>query len=135
MLLEDIGKEAGEDDIGVGAYEVVAHQFGMFVEERLPSATMIGQHDAFAEFASNGDTDDSRQKSPTGATVDVHHVVLLCHTSESQRERQTAPYRSFGAEDVCGMPLFLQMFLQEFHLPRDAPDAGLIIAYQQNLHN
>ena len=76
VLVENLGEKSREDDIGIGASQVVAHQFRMLVEESLPATTVVGQHYAFLQLPPHGDANDRRQESPARAAVDMQHIIM-----------------------------------------------------------
>ena len=83
VFLENSGQESREDNIGIGASEVMAYQFRMSVEEGFATTAMIGQYQAFLQTSANSDADDGRKKTPTGAAVDMQQVVVSRHRTES----------------------------------------------------
>lgn len=129
MLVEDFGEETREDDVGIGAGEVVRDEFGVFVKELLTAAAVVGQHDALLQSPSHRNTNDCRQKTPAGAAVDMQHVIFASQTKKLHGEQQTAQNRSFDGEDICRVAFRTQVLLQEFHLPGDPADAWLIVTY------
>ena len=42
VLVEDLGEEAREDDVGIGAHQIVFHQTRILIEETFTTATVVG---------------------------------------------------------------------------------------------
>ena len=56
MLVKNFGQETREDDIGIGACEVLLDESGLLVKEFLSATAMVSQHNALAKSSAHRDS-------------------------------------------------------------------------------
>ena len=95
---------------------------------------MIGQHNAFAQFAADDYAYYGWQESPVRAAMYVKYVKIFSFGFQSEWKDEPTNERCLCAEYLGSVSVGGQHFLQNFHLSGDASDPRFVITYQEYLH-